>query len=185
LESHAPDPARFPIEGIPTASEAGKLNRMATKRSAALLLFRRRSTGTEVLLGHMGGPFWQARDAAAWSIPKGEYGPEEEPMAAARREFEEELGLRPPEGTWLPLGEARQASGKTIICWAIEGDLDTGRVVPGTFTMEWPRGSGRIQVFPEIDRAEWCGVEAAREKLVTGQRVFLDRLEELLASDPK
>lgn len=153
---------------------------MATKRSAGLLLFRRHGGDTEVLLGHMGGPFWRARDAAAWSVPKGEYTPEEEPMAAARREFEEELGLQPPEGSWLPLGEVRQANGKTVTCWAIEGDLDTGLVVPGTFTMEWPRGSGRMEVFPEIDRVEWFGVEAAREKLVAAQRVFLDRLEKLL-----
>lgn len=153
---------------------------MATKRSAGLLLFRRHGGDTEVLLGHMGGPFWQARDAAAWSVPKGEYTPEEEPMAAARREFEEELGVPAPDGTWLRLGEFRQPSGKTITCWALEGDLDTGLVVPGTFNMEWPRGSGRMQEFPEIDRAEWFGVEAAREKLVVGQRVFLDRLDELL-----
>jgi predicted NUDIX family NTP pyrophosphohydrolase len=153
---------------------------MATKRSAGLLLFRRQGTGVEVLLGHMGGPFWQTRDAAAWSVPKGEYTPEEEPMVAARREFEEELGLPPPDGAWLPLGEVRQPNGKIVTCWALQGDLDTERVVPGTFTMEWPRGSGRMQEFPEIDRAEWFGVAAAREKVVAGQRVFLDRLDELL-----
>ncbi|NUK25157.1 NUDIX domain-containing protein [Streptomyces lunaelactis] len=158
---------------------------MVAKRSAGLLLFRGRGTGAEVLIGHMGGPFWQGRDAAAWSVPKGEYTPEEEPMAAARREFEEELGLAPPEGTWLPLGAARQTGGKIVTVWALEGDLDTALFAPGTFTMEWPRGSGRVQEFPEIDRAEWFGVEEAREKLVTGQRVFLERLEELLAADVK
>ncbi|MFF3458300.1 NUDIX domain-containing protein [Streptomyces sp. NPDC002730] len=155
---------------------------MTAKRSAGLLLFRRRGTDIEVLIGHMGGPFWQARDEAAWSVPKGEYTPEEEPMAAARREFEEELGLAPPDGGWLPLGEARQPNGKIVTVWALEGDLDTDLVVPGTFTTEWPPGSGRMQEFPEIDRAEWLGVEAAREKLVAGQRVFLDRLSELLDS---
>ncbi|WP_405804920.1 NUDIX domain-containing protein [Streptomyces sp. NBC_00210] len=153
---------------------------MVVKRSAGLLLFRRRSTDTEVLIGHMGGPFWEARDAAAWSVPKGEYTPEEEPMAAARREFEEELGLAPPEGEWAPLGEARQPGGKIVTVWALEGDLDTDLVVPGTFTMEWPMRSGRMQEFPEIDRAEWTGMDEARQKLVPGQRVFLDRLEELL-----
>ncbi|MEV6397964.1 NUDIX domain-containing protein [Streptomyces sp. NPDC051907] len=152
---------------------------MATKQSAGLLLFRRRGPVTEVLIGHMGGPFWQSKDAAAWSVPKGEYTAEEEPMAAARREFEEELGLPPPDGAWLPLGDARQANGKVVLCWALEADLDTALVTPGTFAMEWPRGSGRMQEFPEIDRAEWFAVEAAREKLVSGQRVFLDRLEQL------
>jgi predicted NUDIX family NTP pyrophosphohydrolase len=113
-------------------------------------------------------------------VPKGEYTPEEEPMAAARREFGEELGLAPPEGEWLPLGEARQPGGKIVTVWALEGDLDTDLVVPGTFTMEWPMRSGRMQEFPEIDRAEWTGMDEARQKLVPGQRVFLDRLEELL-----
>lgn len=153
---------------------------MATKRSAGLLLWRRRDGGAEVLIGHMGGPLWEGRDEAAWSIPKGEYAPDEEPMAAARREFEEELGLQPPVGDWHPLGESRQANGKIVTVWAMEGDLDTGLVVPGTFTMEWPRGSGRVQEYPEIDRAQWCGVEEARPKLVSGQRVFLERLVPLL-----
>ncbi|TXS57593.1 NUDIX domain-containing protein [Streptomyces sp. t39] len=153
---------------------------MTTKRSAGLLLFRRRDTGTEVLIGHMGGPFWEGRDEAAWSIPKGEYGPDEEPMAAARREFEEELGLQPPTGEWLPLGEMRQTGGKLVVVWAMEGDLDTALVVPGTFTMEWPRGSGVLREFPEIDRAGWFALDAARPLLVAGQRVFLERLEPLL-----
>lgn len=153
---------------------------MTTKRSAGLLLFRRRGTGAEVLIGHMGGPFWERRDEAAWSIPKGEYGPDEEPMAAARREFEEELGLQPPTGQWLPLGEARQTNGKVVVVWAVEGGLDTALVVPGTFTMEWPRGSGVQCEFPEIDRAGWFTLDAARPLLVTGQRVFLERLAALL-----
>ncbi|MBT2392235.1 NUDIX domain-containing protein [Streptomyces sp. ISL-1] len=157
---------------------------MAAKRSAGLLLFRRRGTDTEVLVGHMGGPFWQSRDEGAWSVPKGEYTPEEEPMAAARREFVEELGVPPPDGEWLSLGEARQSGGKIVTVWALEGVLDTDLVEPGTFVMEWPRGSGRMQEFPEIDRAEWMSVAEARGKLVTGQRVFLDRLEELLVSGP-
>jgi predicted NUDIX family NTP pyrophosphohydrolase len=156
---------------------------MVNKRSAGLLLWRRREAGVEVLIGHMGGPFWETRDEAAWSIPKGEYAPDEEPMAAARREFEEELGLQAPDGEWHPLGEARQSSGKLVTAWALEGDLDTSLVVPGTFTMEWPRGSGRFGEFPEIDRAEWHGSDEARRKLVSGQRVFLERLIPLVGQD--
>ncbi|MDX6313823.1 MAG: hypothetical protein QOF84_7215 [Streptomyces sp.] len=156
---------------------------VAVKRSAGILLHRTSSGGeTEVLLGHMGGPFWDGRDEAAWSVPKGEYEPDEEPLAAARREFLEELGLPVPDGEPVPLGEARQSSGKIVTIWAVEGDLDPALVVPGTFTMEWPRGSGRLQEFPEIDRAEWFGLDQAREKLVKGQRVFIDRLAETLAA---
>lgn len=152
---------------------------MAGKRSAGLLVFRR-MPGTEVLLGHMGGPFWAKRDAGAWSIPKGEYEPDEAPRAAARREFVEELGLPAPEGELIELGDVRQSGGKLVTVWAVEGDVDPGRVVPGTFEMEWPRGSGRIQRFPEIDRVAWFDLERAREKLVTAQRAFVDRLAERL-----
>ncbi|MQS36314.1 NUDIX domain-containing protein [Streptomyces katsurahamanus] len=154
---------------------------MAAVRSAGLLLFRGRDENIEVLIGHMGGPYWEDRDDGAWSVPKGQYTPEEEPMAAARREFEEELGLAPPAGQWLPLGEARQSNGKIVTIWALAADLDLSLMVPGTFTMEWPPHSGRMEQFPEIDRAGWFGVDDARPKLVTGQRVFLDRLGEALA----
>ncbi|MEE1811137.1 NUDIX domain-containing protein [Streptomyces sp. BE133] len=153
-------------------------------RSAGLLLFRRPdgasygSAGFEVLIGHMGGPFWAGRENAAWSIPKGEYGPAEEPAAAARREFEEEFGRPAPDGEWVALGEARQSGGKTVTVWAMEADLDTAAAVPGTFTMEWPRGSGVLREFPEIDRFAWCTPQKAAERLVTGQRIFLDRLRE-------
>ncbi|MER7044817.1 NUDIX domain-containing protein [Streptomyces jumonjinensis] len=153
---------------------------MAAVRSAGLLLFRGRDENIEVLIGHMGGPYWEDRDDAAWSVPKGQYTPEEEPMAAARREFEEELGLAPPAGQWLPLGEARQSNGKIVTIWALAADLDLSLMAPGTFTMEWPPHSGRMEQFPEIDRAGWFGVDDARSKLVTGQRVFLDRLREAL-----
>ncbi|MEE1795701.1 NUDIX domain-containing protein [Streptomyces sp. BE308] len=150
------------------------------RRSAGLLLFRVTGTGSErdveVLIGHMGGPFWARREEAAWSIPKGEYGPEEEPAAAARREFREEVGLPVPDGAWVPLGAARQPSGKTVTVWAVEAELDPAAAVPGTFTMEWPRGSGVQREFPEMDRFAWCTPERAAELLVTGQRVFLDRL---------
>ncbi|MGW4031443.1 NUDIX domain-containing protein [Streptomyces sp. NPDC004838] len=155
---------------------------MVAKRSAGLLLFRGRGAGTEILIGHMGGPLWAAKDERAWSVPKGEYTPQEEPMAAARREFQEELGLAPPDGEWLPLGENRQSSGKIVTLWALEGDLDIGLMAPGVFRMEWPPRSGRIQEFPEIDRAEWTGVPAARVRLVAAQLIFLDRLEALLRS---
>jgi predicted NUDIX family NTP pyrophosphohydrolase len=154
------------------------------RRSAGLLLFRVTGAGAErdveVLIGHMGGPFWRRRQTAAWSVPKGEYGPGEDPEAAARREFEEELGLPVPDGTWLPLGDVRQKSGKTVTAWALEAELDPSAVVPGTFVMEWPPGSGVPREFPEMDRFAWCTPEQAAERLVSGQRVFVDRLRELV-----
>ncbi|MFE1174869.1 NUDIX domain-containing protein [Streptomyces sp. NPDC058773] len=155
---------------------------MAGKRSAGLLLYRGPADAVEVLLAHMGGPLWARRDTAAWSVPKGEYVPPEEPWDAARREFAEELGLPPPEGRPFPLGEARQAGGKVVTVWAVESDLDPERVVPGTFEMEWPRGSGVFATFPEIDRVAWFRPHEARERLVAGQRVFLERLAERLAT---
>jgi len=153
---------------------------MAVKRSAGLLVFRRADGEVEVLLGHMGGPLWEHRDSGAWSIPKGEYVDGEAPLDAAHREFQEELGLPPPTGRLVELGEARQRSGKIVSVWAVEGDLDPTQVVPGTFTMEWPRGSGVIGEFPEIDRVGWFGPSAARDKLFEAQRPFLDRLEQHL-----
>jgi predicted NUDIX family NTP pyrophosphohydrolase len=154
---------------------------VAVKRSAGILLFREDAERVEVLLGHMGGPFFAHRDAGGWSVPKGEYDPDEPPIEAAVREFEEELGLPMPAGELVALGEARQAGGKVVTVWAVRGDLDPRRVVPGTFVMEWPRGSGRLERFPEVDRADWFDLATARDKLVSGQRVFLDRLREHLA----
>jgi len=148
---------------------------MAVKRSAGLLLFRRRSV-LEVLLAHPGGPFWSRRDAGAWSIPKGQYDADEEPLAAARREFLEELGLPAPDGPLIPLGEVRQPSGKLVTAWAVEADLDPTAIVPGTFELEWPRGSGQVQTIPEIDRVAWFPLAEARVRLLEGQRPFLDRL---------
>lgn len=156
---------------------------MAAKRSAGILLFRTNSGHVAVLLGHMGGPFWAGRDAGAWSVPKGEPDPDEGPLAAARREFEEELGLPVPAGAAVDLGSVRQSGGKVVSVWAIEGDLDPDHAVPGTFEMEWPKGSGRIQAFPELDRVAWLDLEQAHDKVVTGQRVFLDRLREHLAGE--
>ena len=126
----------------------------------------------------MGGPFWARRDAGAWSIPKGEYGPDEEPLVAARREFEEELGVPAPQGEPVALGEVRQAGGKVVRAWALEGDLDPGQVTPGTFELEWPPNSGRRQRFPEVDRVAWFALEEAGERVVAAQRLFLERLRE-------
>lgn len=159
---------------------------MVDKRSAGVLLFRaaggsvgEAAGGWEVLLGHMGGPFWAKRETGAWSVIKGEYEPGEAPEDAARREFQEELGLPLPEGELLPLGEVRQSGGKTVTAWALEADLDPDRIVPGTFELEWPPRSGRIVEFPEIDRVAWLGLDEARGRIVTAQRAFLDRLTEL------
>ncbi|GAA0915146.1 NUDIX domain-containing protein [Streptomyces thermoalcalitolerans] len=131
-----------------------------------------------MLLGHMGGPFWARRDAGAWTVPKGEYGPGESAWEAARREFREELGTAPPDGAAVPLGEVRQRNGKTVTVWAVEADLDPAAVTPGTFPMEWPPRSGRIQEFPELDRVAWFGPDRAREVIVKAQAAFLDRLAE-------
>lgn len=136
------------------------------KRSAGLLLFRHTDDGLEVLLGHMGGPFFAKRDAGAWTVPKGEYEPDEPSWDAARREFQEELGLAPPDGEAVPLGEVKQSGGKIVTVWAVEADLDPATVVPGTFVMEWPPRSGRTQEFPELDRVAWLGVDRAREVVV-------------------
>ena len=151
------------------------------RTSAGILLYRLRPAGPEVLLGHMGGPFWAKKDDGGWSIPKGEHGPDEEPIAVARREFEEELGSPVPAHELVPLGELRVTSGKRLTVWAAEGDLDAATCTSNTFTVEWPPRSGRMQEFPEIDRAAWFALDAARSKLVAGQVPFLDRLRDELA----
>jgi predicted NUDIX family NTP pyrophosphohydrolase len=149
------------------------------RRSAGILLHREGADGREVLLVHPGGPFWAKRDGGAWSIPKGEYTDDEDPEAAARREFAEELGSRLPESAELrDLGEVKQKNGKVVVAYAAAGDLDTSTVHSNTFEMEWPPRSGRRQAFPEIDRAEWFALAQAREKLLPAQAAFLDRLEE-------
>jgi predicted NUDIX family NTP pyrophosphohydrolase len=148
------------------------------KRSAGILLYRQAPGGLEVLLVHPGGPFWTKRDPGVWSIPKGEYEPDDDPHAAARREFEEELGSAPPDGRTLDLGEVRQKSGKLVRAWALAGDLDATTAFSNTFTVEWPPRSGQMQEFPEVDRAEWFTLDAAREKINPAQAAFLDRLAE-------
>ncbi|OKK17499.1 DNA mismatch repair protein MutT [Streptomyces sp. CB00455] len=157
---------------------------MTHKRSAGLLLFRRtgqeQDHGIEVLLGHMGGPIWAGRDTGDWAIPKGEYGPQETPRDAARREFTEEIGLPPPEGEYLPLGEVRLTSGKLVTIWAVEADLDPALMVPGTFTLEWPPHSGTVQEFPELDRVAWFSPGVAEKHLMPSQIPFLERLLKLL-----
>jgi predicted NUDIX family NTP pyrophosphohydrolase len=151
---------------------------MAAKRSAGVLLYRIVDDRLEVLIVHMGGPFWARKDDAAWSIPKGEYDADEAPVDVARREFAEELGSPLPDGELMDLGEIKQPSGKIITAWALHADFDATAAVSNTFAMEWPKGSGRMRDFPEIDRAEWYDVATARAKLVRGQIGFLDRLLE-------
>jgi predicted NUDIX family NTP pyrophosphohydrolase len=153
------------------------------KHSAGVLIYRRRAGKIEVLLVHPGGPFWRNRDKAAWSIPKGEFDPDEDALEAARRELGEETGLR-VEGPLTPLAPRRQTGGKVIHVWATENDVDISTVRSNTFSMEWPPRSGRMQEFPEVDRADWFPLDLAREKIHTGQTGFLDELEERLVTGP-
>ncbi|MDT5210761.1 MAG: hypothetical protein QOF67_3176 [Mycobacterium sp.] len=146
------------------------------KRSAALLLYRVTDDGVEVLIGHPGGPFWARKDEGAWSIPKGEYVDGEDPWSAAQREFLEEVGIQPPAGPRIDFEPLRQPSGKVITAFAVRGDLDLDGAVSNTFTLEWPKGSGNIREYPEIDRVGWFSVAEATTKLVKGQRPLLDRL---------
>ena len=147
--------------------------------SAGLLLHRCHRGAVEVLIGHPGGPFWARRDDGAWSIPKGEYTAGEDPWEAARREFAEEIGCPAPDGPVQDLGAVRQPSGKVLTVFAVAADLDITGFRSNTFTLEWPRGSGRLREFPELDRVEWLPLQEARRKLLTGQRVFLGRLPDV------
>jgi predicted NUDIX family NTP pyrophosphohydrolase len=153
---------------------------VAAKRSAGILLYRQQPA-LEVLLGRMGGPFWQRRQERNWSIPKGEYLSDESPLAAARREFTEELGVPVPDVELVDLGTIVQSNSKTVQVYAGAGEIDLAAVVPGTFELEWPPRSGRVQEFPEIDRAAWFGLPEARTRLLKGQVPFLDRLARELA----
>jgi predicted NUDIX family NTP pyrophosphohydrolase len=149
-------------------------------QSAGLLVYRKREGETEVLLVHPGGPFWLNRDAGAWSIPKGEFADNEVALDVARREFQEELGSPAPDGNIAALGTIRQAGGKTVHAWAVPGDVDVTHVTSNTFEIEWPPRSGKMQEFPEVDRAEWFGLAEALRKMLPAQREFIDRLEALL-----
>ncbi|MYR08880.1 NUDIX domain-containing protein [Gordonia sp. SID5947] len=147
-----------------------------SRRSAGLLLYRGAGTSLEVLIAHPGGPLWAKKDDGAWSLPKGLYAPDERPLDAARREFAEEIGTPAPDGPVLELGDVTLASGKVVTGFAVEGDLDTSAVVSNTFEMQWPPRSGRMQSFPEVDRAEWVVPDIARMKLNPAQAEFIERL---------
>ncbi len=151
------------------------------EQSAGLLMYRRSSTGIQVLLVHPGGPFFRDRDLGAWSIPKGLYEGGEDPLEAAQREFLEETGVQ-PHGPYEPLGQCRLSSGKIVLAWAFEGECDAERCRSNTFTMEWPPKSGRSRTFPEVDRAGWFDLELARAKIAKGQAPFIDRLAETVAA---
>jgi predicted NUDIX family NTP pyrophosphohydrolase len=162
-----------------SADRRGRAPRRAAL-SAGVLLFRRAGGQLELLVVHPGGPLWARRDEGAWSIPKGEVMPGEDPLATARREFAEELGAAAPAGEALALGEVRQKSGKRVLAWALEGDLDAGAIRSNTFELQWPPRSGRMQTFPEVDRAAWLVPAAARVKLNPAQGAFVDRLVDML-----
>lgn len=149
-------------------------------RSAGLLLYRTGPAGLEVLLLHMGGPLWATKDEAAWTLAKGEYDPDEAPDEAAEREFAEELGVPAPGGRRIYLGEVRQSGGKRTRAWAVAGDFDVATLRSNTFEMQWPPRSGRMASFPEVDRAEWMSLDAARTRIVRSLAPLIDRLAEAL-----
>jgi predicted NUDIX family NTP pyrophosphohydrolase len=149
------------------------------KKSAGLLMFRRRDSNLQVFLVHPGGPFWREKDAGAWSIPKGEYEEGEDPLEAAKREFREETGIK-PDGEFVALGQTKQSGGKVISAWAFEGDCSPAEVRSNTFSMEWPPKSGHEQEFPEVDRADWFDLNEARTRILKGQVVFLNWLVDRL-----
>lgn len=151
------------------------------RQSAGLLLYRRRAGRLEVLLVHPGGPFWRNRDAGAWSIPKGEFGDDEDALAAARREFQEETGLV-ASGDFVPLSPVKQRGGKMVYAWLVECDLDASQIKSNTFSMEWPPKSGKLQEFAEVDRAEWFTLDVAMEKILEGQRPLLAEAQCKLAA---
>ena len=152
------------------------------RQSAGLLMYRRRKGVVQVLLIHPGGPFWANKDAGAWSIPKGEFSGDENALTAARREFEEETGFL-PAGRFVQLTPVKQPSGKVIHAWALEGDLDATAIRSNAFTLEWPPQSGVHQEFPEVDRAAWFTIEAAKEKIIKGQTNFIDELQRIIETD--
>ena len=151
------------------------------KKSAGLLVYRQAAGDIEVLLVHPGGPFWRNKDEGAWTIPKGEFDETEDPLAAAKREFQEETGSAPPDGSYISLKPIKQKNGKIVHAWAVEGDFDPGELNSNTFLCEWPSKSGRMQEFPEVDRAAWFTPEVAKEKMLSGQPALIDELNDWLA----
>jgi predicted NUDIX family NTP pyrophosphohydrolase len=161
----------------PKRAKAKEDGQPKSKKSAGLLLYRERQGSVEVFLAHPGGPFWAKKDDGAWTIPKGEFGSDEDSLDAAKREFREETGLN-VNGEFQALEPVRQPSGKIVYAWAVRADADPSEVRSNTFSLEWPKGSGKIREFPEIDRADWFPIAVARQKLLKGQVAFLDRLQE-------
>jgi predicted NUDIX family NTP pyrophosphohydrolase len=155
---------------------------MAHKKTAGLLLYRIRDSAVEVFLVHPGGPFWAKKDEGAWSIPKGEFADDEQPLSAATREFQEETGFS-MEGNFMALAPLKQRSGKLVYAWALEGDCDAGAIKSNLFSMEWPPRSGKRQEYPEVDRASWFTVESAKRRIVPGQIAFLEELQQMLDRD--
>jgi len=147
-----------------------------------LLLYRIRDSAVEVFLVHPGGPFWAKKDEGAWSIPKGEFADDEQPLSAATREFQEETGFS-MEGNFMALAPLKQRSGKLVYAWALEGDCDAGAIKSNLFSMEWPPRSGKRQEYPEVDRASWFTLESAKRRIVPGQIAFLEELQQMLDSD--
>ena len=154
------------------------------RASAGLLMFRRRAGTIEVLLAHPGGPLWANKDAEAWTIPKGEIAEGEDPLTAARREFEEETGIQ-PEGVFYPLGSVRQKSGKIVHAWAFEGDADPDVLRSNSFQMQWPPGSGQLRSFPEVDRVQWFSLDEARRRINPAQAGLIDALESTLVGSSR
>jgi predicted NUDIX family NTP pyrophosphohydrolase len=157
---------------------------VVARNSAGLLPYRVRDGRTEILIAHMGGPLWARREEGAWTVIKGEHGPDEEALDAARREFEEETGVPAPGGPALELGEVRQSGGKRVRAWAVAAEVDPSTLTSNTFELEWPPRSGKLREFPEVDRFEWCELPLARRRLVKAQAALVDRLEELLGAQP-
>jgi predicted NUDIX family NTP pyrophosphohydrolase len=155
---------------------------MAHKKTAGLLLYRIRDSVVEVFLVHPGGPFWAKKDEGAWSIPKGEFADDEQPLSAAKREFQEETGFS-MEGNFMALAPLKQRSGKLVYAWALEGDCDAGAIKSNLFSMEWPPRSGNRKEYPEVDRASWFTLESAKRKIVPGQIGFLEELQQMLDRD--
>jgi predicted NUDIX family NTP pyrophosphohydrolase len=155
---------------------------MPRKKTAGLLLYRIRNSAIEVFLVHPGGPFWAKKDEGAWSIPKGEFADDEQPLSAAKREFQEETGFS-MEGNFMALAPLKQRSGKLVYAWALEGDCDAGAIKSNLFSTEWPPRSGKRQEYPEVDRASWFTLESAKRKIVPGQIGFLEELQQILSTD--